>query len=148
VFASLPFDLRIIAKESLGRIPFMGWHLRRAGHLLVDRSNPGAGIVKKMAKLVGAQQSLIVFPEGTRSVDGVVGRFKGGSFVIALDSGVPVVPISISGSRRVMRKGRLAVFPGEVSVTVHAPIDTVAAPRDDVRGFADAVRAIVAADAT
>jgi 1-acyl-sn-glycerol-3-phosphate acyltransferase len=147
VFASLPFDLRIIAKESLGRIPFMGWHLRRAGHLLVDRSNPGAGVVKRMAKLVGARQSLIVFPEGTRSVDGVVGRFKGGSFVIALDSGVPVVPISISGSRYVMLKGRVTVFPGEVALTVHAPIETTGVGRDDVRAFADAVRATVAADA-
>src|SRR6516165_4682372 len=77
VFASLPFQLRIIAKESLGRIPFMGWHLRRAGHLLVDRSNPGAGVVKKMARLVAEGHSLIVFPEGTRSLDGAVGRFKG-----------------------------------------------------------------------
>src|SRR5690348_7189452 len=50
VFASLPFQLRIIAKESLGKIPFMGWHLLRAGHVLVDRSNPGPGVVKKMAR--------------------------------------------------------------------------------------------------
>ena len=147
MFASLPFDLRIIAKESLGRIPFMGWHLRRAGHLLVDRANPGAGVVKKMAKLVGAQQSLIVFPEGTRSVDGVVGRFKGGSFVIALDAGVPVVPVSITGSRHVMLKGHVTVFPGEVVLTVHAPVETATVARADVRAFADRVRATVAASA-
>jgi 1-acyl-sn-glycerol-3-phosphate acyltransferase len=148
VFASLPFDLRIIAKASLGGIPFLGWHLRRAGHLLVDRSNPGASVVKKMAKLVGAKQSLIVFPEGTRSLDGIVGRFKGGSFAIALDSGVPVVPVSISGSRHVMLKGRVAVFPGEIELTVHAPVETAGVARDDVRAFADSVRAIVAAAAT
>ena len=86
VFASLPFQLRIVAKESLGRIPFLGWHLARTGHLLVDRSKPGAGVVKKMARLVSEHHSLIVFPEGTRSVDGTVGRFKGGSFVLAIDS--------------------------------------------------------------
>src|SRR6476620_8646420 len=63
VFASLPFQLRIIAKESLGRIPFMGWHLLRAGHVLVDRSNPGPSVVKKMARLVAKGHSLIVFPE-------------------------------------------------------------------------------------
>src|SRR5688500_1518904 len=50
LFANLPFQLRIIAKESLGRIPFMGWHLRRTGHVLVDRSKTGAGTVRKMAK--------------------------------------------------------------------------------------------------
>jgi len=145
VFASLPYQLRIIAKESLGRIPFMGWHLRRAGHVLVDRSNPGAGVVKKMAKLVADGHSLIVFPEGTRSVDGAVGRFKGGSFVIALQSALPVVPITITGSRKVMTKGEMTVRPGEVSLVVHEPIETSALARDSVRDLADRVRATVAA---
>ncbi|HEY3884285.1 MAG TPA: lysophospholipid acyltransferase family protein [Vicinamibacterales bacterium] len=148
VFASLPFQLRIIAKASLGRIPFLGWHLHRAGHLLIDRSNPGAGVVKRMARLVGARQSLIVFPEGTRSVDGEVGRFKGGSFVIALDAAVPVVPISICGSRHVMTKGRLTVYPGEVFVTVHRAIETSNIPRDGVRALTDQVRAVIAARST
>jgi 1-acyl-sn-glycerol-3-phosphate acyltransferase len=141
----LPFQLRIIAKESLGKIPFMGWHLLRAGHLLVDRSNPGAGVVKKMARLVAAGHSLIVFPEGTRSVDGVVGRFKPGSFVIAQQSALAVVPITINGSRYVMTKGQLIVRPGSVSLIVHEPIETSALPRDQVRELADRVRAIVTA---
>ena len=146
VFLSLPFQLRIIAKESLGRIPFMGWHLLRAGHVLVDRSNPGAGVVKKMARLVAAGHSLIVFPEGTRSPDGVIGRFKGGSFVIALQSALPVVPITITGSRRVMTKGELTVRPGDVSVVVHEPIETNGLPREQVRELADRVRATVASE--
>lgn len=143
VFASLPAQLRIVAKQSLGRIPFLGWHLHRAGHLLVDRRNPGAGIVKKMARLVGEHHSLIVFPEGTRSVDGAVARFKGGSFVFALDSGMPIVPVSIAASRDVMRKGRLMVRPGDVSVTVHKPIDTTGVGREQVRDFAERVRDVV-----
>jgi len=145
VFASLPFQLRIIAKESLVKIPFMGWHLLRAGHVLVDRSNPGAGVVKKMAKLAAEGHSLIVFPEGTRSVDGAIGRFKRGSFVIALNSALPVVPITITGSRHVMTKGQLTVRPGDVSLTVHAPIATADLPRDGVRDLADRVRGVVAA---
>ena len=146
VFASLPFQLRIIAKESLGKIPFIGWHLARAGHVLVDRSNPGPGVVKRMAKLVAEGHSLIVFPEGTRSVDGTIGRFKGGSFVIALQSGLAVVPITITGSRHVMTKGKLLVRPGDVSLVVHEPIDTTTVPRDAVRDLADRVRAIVASE--
>jgi 1-acyl-sn-glycerol-3-phosphate acyltransferase len=146
VFTSVPSQLRIVAKQSLGRIPFLGWHLYRAGHLLVDRQNPGAGIVKKMAKLAGERHSLIVFPEGTRSVDGAVARFKGGSFVFALDSGMPVVPISIAGSRHVMKKGRLMVCPGEVTVTVHPPIDTGGIERDGVRELAERVRDVVRQD--
>jgi 1-acyl-sn-glycerol-3-phosphate acyltransferase len=147
VFASLPFQLRIIAKESLGRIPFLGWHLRRTGHVLVDRSRPGAGTVKKMAKLVADGHSLIVFPEGTRGTDGIVARFKGGSFVIALDAGLPVVPISITGSRHVMFKGQLTVRPGEVSLVVHDPIETANVGREQARDLAESVRTIVAAAA-
>lgn len=148
VFTALPYQLRIVAKQSLGRIPFMGWHLHLAGHLLVDRSRPGAGVVKKMARLVGARHSLIVFPEGTRSVDGTIQRFKGGSFALAVEAELPVVPITIVGSRHVMTKGQLIVRPGAVSVTIHDPIETADVPRDAVRGMADRVRAVVVASAS
>jgi 1-acyl-sn-glycerol-3-phosphate acyltransferase len=147
VFTALPLQLRIIAKESLGRIPFLGWHLRRSGHLLVDRKNPGARILKRMALLIGAANSLIVFPEGTRSVDGTVGRFKGGTFLLAIDSGLPVVPVSIARSRFVMKKGRLMVCPGEVTVTVHEPIPTSGVTREQAREFAQRVRDAVCRDA-
>jgi 1-acyl-sn-glycerol-3-phosphate acyltransferase len=147
LFASLPFQLRIIAKESLGRIPFMGWHLRRTGHVLVDRSKPGAGVVRMMQRLVAAGHSLIVFPEGTRSTDGSVGRFKGGSFVVALQAGLPVVPISVVGSRHVMFRGELTVRPGRVTVIVHDPIETANVPRDAAREFAATVREVIASRA-
>ena len=143
VFSSIPFQLRIVAKESLGRIPFMGWHLHRAGHLLVDRRNPGADIVQKMRRLVGESSSLIVFPEGTRSRDGLVGRFKKGSFLVAMDAQLPVVPVSISRSREVMRKGELMVCPGDVEVTIHSPIPTAGVAREQVVTIADEVRAAV-----
>ena len=142
-FASLPLQLRIIAKASLGRFPFLGWHLQRTGHLLVDRQNPGAGVLKKMAKLIGGSRSLIVFPEGTRSTDGVVGRFKGGMFLLAIEAGLPVVPVSIAGSRFVMLKGRLMTCPGDVTMTVHDPIATEGVTREQAREFAERVRAIV-----
>jgi 1-acyl-sn-glycerol-3-phosphate acyltransferase len=143
VFSALPSQVRIVAKQSLGRIPFLGWHLHRAGHLLVNRQNPGAAIVKKMARLVGERHSLIVFPEGTRSADGAVSRFKGGSFVFALESGMPIVPISIAGSRHVMKKGQLMVCPGHVTVVVHAPLDTGGVGRHGVRDLAERVRHVV-----
>ena len=146
LFASLPLQLRIVAKESLGRIPFLGWHLQRTGHLLVDRKNPGADIVTKMKRLAGEHHSLIVFPEGTRSVDGTVARFKKGSFVVAIDADLPVVPVSVSGSSRVMHKGRLTVRPGEVRMTIHDPIPTTGVGRERVIEFAERVREIVRAD--
>jgi 1-acyl-sn-glycerol-3-phosphate acyltransferase len=148
VFTALPYQLRIVAKQSLGRIPFMGWHLHLAGHLLVDRSRPGAGVVKKMARLVGEHHSLIVFPEGTRSIDGTIQRFKGGSFALAVEAGLPVVPITICGSRHVMTKGQLMVRPGAVTVAIHEPIETAGVPRDAVREMAERVRAVVVASAS
>jgi 1-acyl-sn-glycerol-3-phosphate acyltransferase len=147
LFASLPFQLRIISKESIGRIPFMGWHLQRTGHVLVDRAKPGAGVVKKMARLVAQGHSLIVFPEGTRSTDGTVARFKGGPFVIALQAGLPVVPITLVGSRHVMFRGDVTVRPGRVKLVVHDPIETAGVPRDHARDFAASVREIVASKA-
>jgi 1-acyl-sn-glycerol-3-phosphate acyltransferase len=148
LFASLPFQLRIIAKESLGKIPFMGWHLQRTGHVLVDRSKPGASTVKKMAKLVAEGHSLIVFPEGTRSTDGTVARFKGGPFIIALDAGLPIVPLSLSGSRHVMFRGEVTVHPGTVSLVVHDPVETRGLTREAARDLAVAVRDTVAATAS
>jgi 1-acyl-sn-glycerol-3-phosphate acyltransferase len=143
LFASLPWQLRIVAKDSLGRVPFLGWHLRRTGHLLVDRKNPGPDIVIKMKRLVNERHSLIVFPEGARSVDGTVGRFKKGTFIVALDARLPVVPVSISGSRHVMKKGRLMVCPAEVRLTVHPPVVAAGQTRQEARRVADRVRELV-----
>jgi len=147
-FASLPLQLRIIAKDSLGRIPFLGWHLRRAGHLLVDRRNPGAGILKRMSRLVGEGHSLIVFPEGTRSLDGTVARFKGGMFLLAIDAGLPILPVSIGGSRHVMRKGAVTVSRGDVTLTIHTPVSTEGLTRDGARELAERIRAVVATAAS
>ncbi len=148
LFWTLPHQLRIIAKESLGRFPFLGWHLRRTGHMLVDRRRPDRGKIFSWAGRLHADGlSLIVFPEGTRSRDGRVARFKGGSFYLALEAGLPVVPISIVGSRHVMLKGRLATYPGDVTVIVHEPIDTQALAGSDPREFAERVRQVITPDA-
>lgn len=147
LFWSLPFQLRIIAKQSLGRFPFLGWHLRRTGHMLVDRSRPDrTRIFDWASRLAGHGLCLIVFPEGTRSRDGRVGRFKAGSFYLALEAGLPVVPISVVGSRHIMWKGRLATYPGEVRLVVHEPVETKGA-RLDPRELAEQVRRIIATDA-
>jgi 1-acyl-sn-glycerol-3-phosphate acyltransferase len=144
LFVSLPYQLRIIAKESLGRFPFLGWHLRRTGHMLVDRSRPDrAKIFGWASRLTSQGLSLIVFPEGTRSRDGHVHRFKGGSFHLALEAGLPIVPLSVVGSRHVMLKGRLATYPGHVRLVVHDAIDTSALAGTDAREFAERVRQVI-----
>jgi len=149
IFWSLPYQVRIIAKASLGTFPFIGWHLRRTGHMLVDRRNPvrALHVFARASKLMTQGLCLIVFPEGTRSRDGRVAPFKGGSFFLALRTGLPVVPLSVVGSRHVMLKGQLATYPGRVKLIVHEPIDTCtladADPRT-ARDFAARVREVIA----
>lgn len=148
LFWSLPFQLRIIAKASLGQFPFLGWHLRRTGHMLVNRARPDRKAIFGWAQRLTSQGlSLIVFPEGTRSADGRVGRFKGGSFYLALEAGLPVVPLSVIGSRHVMLKGRLATYPGRVRLVVHEPIDTRGLAGSDPRAFGARVREVLCATA-
>ncbi len=145
IFTSLPGQLRIIAKAGLGRVPFIGWHLRLAGHLLVNRQKPGAGVFKKMQRMARHGVSLIVFPEGSRSRDGRVAKFKAGVFLLAVEAHLPIVPVSISGTRAVMPRGGLTVSAGDVRVIVHEPVMTDGLGRDDVRALASSVREIVAA---
>jgi 1-acyl-sn-glycerol-3-phosphate acyltransferase len=152
IFWSLPYQIRIIAKSSLGRFPFIGWHLARTGHMLVDRKQPARAlaIFARASKLMKEGLCLVVFPEGTRSRDGRLAPFKGGSFYLALQAGLPIVPLSIVGSRHVMLKGRLATYPGRVKLVVHAPIDmsdvTGGDPRA-ARAFAARVHDVIAPDA-
>jgi 1-acyl-sn-glycerol-3-phosphate acyltransferase len=146
LFTSIPRQLRIMAKAALGYVPFIGWHLSRSGHVLVNRRNPGAGIFKRMQRMARSGASLIIFPEGSRTSDGSVKKFKGGIFLLAIENGLPVVPVSIVGSRVVMPKGRLMVCPATVTVKVHAPIPTNGLSREDARDLAERVRQVIAED--
>jgi len=145
IFANLPYQLRIIAKESLGSFPFLGWHLRRSGHLLVDRKRPDrAGILGRWRALAKDGLSLIIFPEGTRSADGRLGPFKAGSFLLAIEAKLPIVPVSVDGTRLVMHKGELTTRPGAVRLTLHPPVETEALDVSAARDLAEQVRGVVA----
>ena len=145
LFVSLPLQLRIIAKASLGRFPVLGWHLRWTGHLLVDRARAGVSTLKQVARMMQRGHSLIVFPEGTRSHDGRVGRFRRGLFLLAIEARLPVVPVAVAGTRHVMRKGMLTTRPGDVALVVHPPLPTDSLTRSDASALAERVRGIVAA---
>ena len=148
IFASLPYQLRIIAKTSLARFPVLGWHLRRGGHLFVDRRHPDrAGILKRWRAHVSEGLCLLIFAEGTRSWEGRVARFKGGSFLLAIEAGLPIVPLAVIGTRQVMPKGRLRTEPADVRLVVHDPIrpPVMDAPTtQDAKALADRVHAFVA----
>ena len=148
VFNSLPYQLRIIAKESLAKFPVLGWHLKRGGHLFVDRRDPDrAGILKRWRALVSEGLSLIVYAEGTRSDGGHVATFKKGSFLLAIQAGLPIVPLAVIGTRAVMPKGRLRTEPAQVRLVIYDPIqppDIVAPTVHDAKALASRVHDIVA----
>ena len=127
--AVLPGDYKWAAKRSLMRIPFLGWHLTLAGHVPVDRRSGSRGAAEVIARFEATLRRgkpLLVFPEGTRSEDGIVRPFKNGGFYAAVRAGVPVVPVAIEGTHKLMKKGAIDTGDGttmrDVFVRVGAPI--------------------------
>jgi 1-acyl-sn-glycerol-3-phosphate acyltransferase len=120
LLAALPFPFRFAAKKSLFRIPFLGWHLRRAGHLAIDRDNPRAALRALDGSVQWIRQGLpvVVFPEGRISQDGVLGVFKRGAFVLATRTGGEVVPVALRGTREVLMPSSWILRSGTVEVTV------------------------------
>ncbi len=122
----LPHQFRFFAKKSLYKIPFMGTHLRNAGHIPVDRSSPRASL-KSMtagARIVTERGvSMLLFPEGGRSPVRLR-EFKEGAAYIAIKAGVPVVPIAIVGMRRLLPVGSIHIRSGTATVRVGDPIPT------------------------
>jgi 1-acyl-sn-glycerol-3-phosphate acyltransferase len=105
--AALPGDFKWAAKRSVMNIPFLGWHLRLAGHVPVDR-NKGTGAAKAAVQafksVLDAGKPLLVFPEGTRTEDGKLRPFKNGAFEAAVESDAPVVPVAIHGTFSLMSR--------------------------------------------
>jgi 1-acyl-sn-glycerol-3-phosphate acyltransferase len=95
VLAALPFQFRFAAKKQLFRYPFLGWHLRRSGHVPIDRENPHAAVksLRDAAETIRQGTSVVIFPEGGTSLDGSIKPFKGGGFMLATQSGAEAVPI-------------------------------------------------------
>ena len=126
ILSLLPYQFRFFAKKGLYRIPFLGTHLRRAGHLPVDHSSPRASL-KSMsagARLIAERGvSVLLFPEGGRSSDGLR-EFKDGAAYIAIKAGVPVVPIAIVGMGRLLPMGSIHIRRGNVVLRAGDPIPT------------------------
>jgi 1-acyl-sn-glycerol-3-phosphate acyltransferase len=125
--AHIPAQFRFLAKRGLFRIPFLGTHLSRAGHIPVPREDPRAAVKTLQAAADALQRkkiSMLIFPEGGRSHDGILQPFKEGGAYIAIRAGVPVVPLVMIGTREILPLGGGIVLPGEVTLRVLPPIGT------------------------
>ena len=147
LFGYLPVDFRIIHKRSLRLLPILGQAMWAAGHIAIDRSHPfrARRSLASAAARIRAGTSVVVFPEGTRSPDDTVRRFKRGSFALALDAGVPVVPVSLIGVKAIVPRGLFSLQPGTVRVCVHTPVPVEGRGPAEAEKLAEEVRRVVAA---
>jgi len=126
LIAACPVPLRFVARKEVFKVPIMGAAMRATDQISVDRSNRERAIesLNRAAKKIADGRTILVFPEGTRSVDGELQPFKKGVFMLALEAGVPIVPIGVSGTRNIVPRGGWMFRPGRVRVVVGAPIET------------------------
>ncbi|MFZ0630071.1 MAG: lysophospholipid acyltransferase family protein [Acidobacteriaceae bacterium] len=141
----LPGRISVFLKRSLMKIPILGYAMKVASFIPVDRDGRTESAIESMYAATSVLQSgvhILSFVEGTRSRDGRLQPFKKGPFYLAMHTGAPVVPVSISGTDKMMRKGSLRIFPGTARVILHAPLDPHAyATREELM---DAVRTSIA----
>jgi 1-acyl-sn-glycerol-3-phosphate acyltransferase len=134
LFVHLPVPFRFLAKRPLFKLPFLGWHMSRSGHIPVDRDQPKKSFKSydQAAERIRNGVPVVLFPEGTRSRDGALKPFKRGSFYLAIQAGVPVVPITLNGTRHVHEPDTLHVRSGRTEMIMHPPLSTAGLTAQDV----------------
>ena len=124
IYGFLNHNFKWMMKKSLEKIPFAGQACKLSRHIMVDRSSASAirETMDNAKKILKDGISLVVFPEGSRTPDGRIKKFKRGAFSLATEFGLPIVPITIDGSYDVMTKSSLRIMPGHIKITIHKPI--------------------------
>lgn len=142
IFVAIPQHLCFIAKDILFKIPLLGWSMSLAGFVSVERGNSHSGreAVGKLEQRLREGWSVSIFPEGTRSRSGELLPFKKSGFLLGLRTGIPIVPIGISGAREIIGKEGIRIRPGRVKVRVGRPIQTTGLAFEDRNTLADEVR--------
>jgi 1-acyl-sn-glycerol-3-phosphate acyltransferase len=146
LFVALPIRIRMIAKKQLSRIPLFGWAMSAGRFIFIDRANAIAArrsIEEAKARIRGGQ-TVVLFPEGTRSRDGKLGAFKKGGFHLAIDAGVPIVPVALKGTRETMPRGSMLLRAGKVQAIVGSPIPTAGLADGDRHKLLEQVRTAIA----
>lgn len=145
MLANIPVQFRFLAKASLFKVPFIGYHLRRGGHIPVPREDARAAIkaIQEAGRMIRERRiSVLMFPEGGRT-DGELRPFKEGAAMIAIAGGVPIVPVALRGTRGVMPMGSWRMVPGRVEVRIGDPIPTDGLNTKDRGKLTEQVREVV-----
>ncbi len=141
----LPVQFRWLAKAELFKIPVFGRAMRGVGYISIDRSNRKLAFesLERAARTIRNGTSLLIFPEGTRSRDGHILPLKKGGFVLSVDSGVPIVPIIIRGTRDIIPKGNFMVRPAPVTMQILDPVETAGYTRKTKDALLEHIRSIL-----
>jgi len=142
----LPVSVRFLAKKELFAVPVLGGAMRAIHIVRTDRkAGPMAHreINEQVGRVITAGLSLVIYPEGTRSRDAELMPFKKGAFRIAIDNGMPIVPVTITGSERVWKPGSKLIRGGPVRLVIHEPVSTTGLTQNDIGDLRDRVRGIV-----
>ncbi|MFZ5565127.1 MAG: lysophospholipid acyltransferase family protein [Thermodesulfobacteriota bacterium] len=144
----LPLQLRWVIKMELREIPIFGLGCERMGHIFIDRSHPDRAYksLEAAGEKIRNGASVVFFPEGTRSTDGNLLPFKKGGFNIALAAGVPILPVTVRGSRQILAKGSARVRPGTIEIVVHEPVPLEGYSEETREELMARIRGIIEAD--
>jgi 1-acyl-sn-glycerol-3-phosphate acyltransferase len=136
-------NVAYLAKKELVKNPVLRYGFPVIGVVTVDRSNRTAAVnsARLATENLRRGKSYVVYPEGTRSPDGRLLPFKKGAFIMAIDAGVPIVPVTIAGGTAVMPKGKMTVLPATIRITIHEPIPVEGYSRENLSGLIELTRA-------
>ncbi|MGA9120509.1 MAG: lysophospholipid acyltransferase family protein [Bacteroidota bacterium] len=146
IISYLPWEMKWVAKQELFKLPFVGWMMKLAGDIPLDRADrrSGARMLAQAERSLAGKCSVMVFPEGTRSLDGRVRRFNDGAFYLALKARVPVLPIAVDGSHACLPKHSVLFGdPARVTVRVLKPVETSGLTIDQVEELKTRVRSAI-----
>jgi 1-acyl-sn-glycerol-3-phosphate acyltransferase len=142
LFYALPAQFRWIAKAELFKIPLFGRAMAGAGYISIERKDRRKAIqsLREAAEKIRSGVSVMIFPEGTRSLDGNIGEFKKGGFFLAHDAGVPVVPVVLNGTWSIMSKDSVNITPGNVTLSILPSVNAADYSKAEKAGFIEDVR--------
>jgi len=135
LYGWLGIDFKWVMKKELRKIPALGIACEKAGHIYIDRSNRETAIasLEEAKRRIVNGTSVLFFPEGTRSVSGELQEFKKGAFIMALELGIPILPITILNTGKILPTKTINLFPGRARMLIHEPIDVSGYGKENVR---------------